>query len=54
MDELQSKSGVYHYSPMNHKLELRCEFSLETWKILSKDLPANSFFIGITSIYWRG
>ena len=51
--ELLEKPAVCHYAPLPHALELRAEFSRETWEKLSSGFPAGTFFIGLTSIYWR-
>jgi SagB-type dehydrogenase family enzyme len=51
--ELLEKPSVCHYAPLPHALELRTEFSLETWEKLSSGFPEGTFFIGLTSIYWR-
>ncbi|MGA9189112.1 MAG: SagB/ThcOx family dehydrogenase [Methanosarcina sp.] len=45
--------SVCHYAPLPHALELRAEFSLDTWKLLSSGFPKGTFFVGFTSIYWR-
>lgn len=41
------KSGVYHYAPKNHSLELLTKTKS------SFDLPKKSFLIAISSIVWR-
>jgi SagB-type dehydrogenase family enzyme len=51
--ELLENPSVCHYAPLQHALELRAEFSPETWKKLSSGFPEGTFFIGLTSIYWR-
>ena len=51
--ELLEKPSVCHYTPLPHGLELRAEFSRETWEKLSSGFPEGTFFIGLTSIYWR-
>lgn len=51
--ELLEKSAVCHYAPLPHALELRAEFTRETWEKLSSGFPEGTFFIGLTSIYWR-
>lgn len=51
--ELLEKPSVCHYSPLPHAFELRTEFSGETWEKLSYGFPEGTFFIGLTSIYWR-
>jgi SagB-type dehydrogenase family enzyme len=53
VQELLEKPSVCHYSPLPHELELRAEFSQETWEKLSSGFPEGTFFIGFTSIYWR-
>lgn len=50
---LLEKPAVCHYSPREHSLELRAEFSPETWKLLSSGFPDGTFFVGLTSIHWR-
>ncbi len=46
-------AGTYHYAPKEHALECRTEFSEQTWKQLTKDFPADCFFVGLSSIHWR-
>lgn len=46
-------SSVCHYAPLPHALELRAEFSPTTWELLSSGFPEGTFFVGLTSIYWR-
>jgi SagB-type dehydrogenase family enzyme len=50
---LLKKPSVCHYAPLPHALELRAEFSKETWEKMSSGFPEGTFFIGLTSIYWR-
>jgi SagB-type dehydrogenase family enzyme len=50
---LLNSPSVCHYAPLPHALELRAEFSLETWELLSSGFPEGTFFVGLTSIYWR-
>jgi len=45
--------AVYHYSPLEHGLERRTEFSEALWADLTPGLPRSAFFVGISSIYWR-
>ena len=45
--------SVCHYTPLPHALELRAEFSPEIWELLSSGFPDGTFFVGLTSIYWR-
>ena len=50
---LLKNPSVCHYAPLPHALELRTEFSQETWELLSSGFPEGTFFVGLTSIYWR-
>jgi len=50
---LLKSPSVCHYAPLTHTLELRAEFSPETWELLSSGFPEGTFFVGLTSIYWR-
>lgn len=50
---LLEKPSVCHYAPLPHALELRTEFTRGTWEKLSSGFPEGTFFIGLTSIYWR-
>ena len=50
---LLKSPSVCHYAPLAHALELRAEFSPETWELLSSGFPEGTFFVGLTSIYWR-
>jgi len=47
------KPSVCHYAPLPHALELRAEFSREAWELLSSGFPEGTFFVGLSSIYWR-
>jgi SagB-type dehydrogenase family enzyme len=53
MDGLDLKSGLYHYAPKEHGLELRAEFDADLVTRLLTPFPAQSFLIGLTSIHWR-
>lgn len=44
---------VCHYASLPHALELRAEFSQPTWELLSSGFPDGTFFVGLTSIFWR-
>lgn len=44
---------VAHYTPKEHAIELRSEFSFELWRELVNGFPPGTLFIGLTSIYWR-
>jgi SagB-type dehydrogenase family enzyme len=50
---LLNSPSVCHYAPLPHALELRAEFSREIWELLSSGFPEGTFFVGLTSIYWR-
>jgi SagB-type dehydrogenase family enzyme len=45
--------SVCHYAPLPHALELRAEFSRETWELIRSGFPEGTLFVGLTSIYWR-
>ncbi len=53
MEELDLKTGLYHYAPKEHGLELRAEFVADQMARLLAPFPAQSFLIGLTSIHWR-
>ncbi len=44
---------LYHYVSETHCLERRASFSKETWNSLTRDLPAGSFLVGLSSVIWR-
>nr|VFK57268.1 MAG: SagB-type dehydrogenase domain-containing protein [Candidatus Kentron sp. TC] len=46
---LNQSPSVYHYAPKEHALEIRAEFSQETWDLLPPDI----FLVGLSSICWR-
>ncbi|AKB12545.1 SagB-type dehydrogenase domain-containing protein [Methanosarcina thermophila] len=50
---LLKNPSVCHYAPLPHALELRAEFSQETWEMLRSGFPDGTIFVGLTSIYWR-
>ncbi len=45
--------SVCHYTPLPHALELRAELSPKTWELLSSGFPEGTFFVGLSSIFWR-
>ena len=47
------QAGVYHYAAQEHGLEQRATFASEIIKAQSKEFPENTFFVGLSSIYWR-
>ncbi|MBT4897843.1 MAG: SagB/ThcOx family dehydrogenase [Nitrospina sp.] len=53
IEGINSSPSVSHYCPKTHGLEIRTTFSNETWKQMSEGFPENTFFIGLSSIYWR-
>ena len=48
-DEQNAKSGVYHYAPKNHELEVLAEFETPFWD----ELQSGSFLVGLSSVSWR-
>jgi len=53
VEGLCERPMVCHYTAQEHGLEVRAEFDIELWNTLSSGFPENTFFIGLTSIYWR-
>ena len=53
MDGLTEAPVVCHYAPREHALEVRAEFSLETWRALVAELPDEAILVGLSSIHWR-
>ncbi len=53
IDGLDLASGLYHYAPKEHGLELRSEFPHEHVARLLSPFPSDAFFFGLTSIHWR-
>ncbi len=51
--ELPLKAGLYHYAPKEHGLEHRWHGSVEVMEALLQPFPAQSFFVGLSSIHWR-
>ncbi|XP_019464491.1 PREDICTED: uncharacterized protein LOC109362879 [Lupinus angustifolius] len=50
IESLSDTSLVAHYAPKEHSLELRAQIPSG---FFSKLLPANSFLVGLSSIFWR-
>jgi SagB-type dehydrogenase family enzyme len=46
-------SGLYHYAPKEHGLELRAEFPADQTARLLDLFPPFSFLIGLSSVHWR-
>ncbi|CAN6486414.1 unnamed protein product [Victoria cruziana] len=44
---------VAHYAPKEHALEVRAHVPALLWDRLRRGLPEGSFFVGLTSIFWR-
>ncbi len=44
---------VAHYAPKEHLLEVRAQFPVSLWEEMTKKLPKESFFVALSSIYWR-
>jgi len=49
LQEQNTKSAVFHYTPKNHGLETLASFDSDFWETL----PKNSFLIGFSGITWR-
>ncbi len=44
---------LYHYVSETHCLERRASFSKDIWNSLTRNLPAGSFLVGLSSVVWR-
>ena len=44
---------LYHYAPHEHGLEERARLGDDSWAELTRGLPDECMFIGLTSIHWR-
>jgi SagB-type dehydrogenase family enzyme len=53
IEGLDLKSGLYHYAPKEHALELRAEFAPEHVARLLDPFPKGAFLFGLTSVHWR-
>ena len=51
--DLPLKPGLYHYASKEHGLEHRRHGSTEAIDVLLRPFPAQSFFVGLSSIHWR-
>jgi SagB-type dehydrogenase family enzyme len=51
IEGINNSPSVSHYDPKSHSLETRTTFSSQTWAQMSEG--ENTFFIGLSSIYWR-
>jgi SagB-type dehydrogenase family enzyme len=45
--------GLYHYAPREHGLEQRADCSAALFAALMRELPAQAFLVGLSSIHWR-
>jgi SagB-type dehydrogenase family enzyme len=50
---LHPRPAVYHYTPLDHALELRAELSGEAWLKIEAQLPEGAVLVSLTSIHWR-
>jgi SagB-type dehydrogenase family enzyme len=53
VDGLGAIPRVCHYAPIDHALEVRSEFSVETWHRIMEPFPPHAFLVGLSSIHWR-
>jgi SagB-type dehydrogenase family enzyme len=53
LEGIKSSPFVSHYCPKIHGLEIRTTFSNSTWTQMSEGFPVNTFFIGLSTLYWR-
>ncbi|MEN8130381.1 MAG: SagB/ThcOx family dehydrogenase, partial [Pseudomonadota bacterium] len=53
VEKLCDTPMVGHYAPKEHALEVRATFDTDRWKALSAAFPASTFFVGLSSVYWR-
>ena len=51
--DLPLEPGLYHYASKEHGLEHRWHGSTEAIDALLRPYPAQSFFVGLSSIHWR-
>ena len=53
IDGLAAGPGLYHYAAKEHALELRAQWSKESFRRLLQGFPPNAFLIGFASVNWR-
>jgi SagB-type dehydrogenase family enzyme len=53
IEGLDHRSGLYHYAPKEHGVELRAEFPVELVVRLLAPFPPGAFLFGLTSVHWR-
>ena len=51
--ELGESPGLFHYAPREHGLERRADCPSAHFRRLVNGFPPNTFFVGLSSIYWR-
>ena len=47
------EAGIYHYDPLNHRLERRARVSSPLWTQMAGHLGTDGFMVALTSIFWR-
>jgi SagB-type dehydrogenase family enzyme len=45
--------GLYHYTAKEHALELRAQWSKESFAALLREFPPHAFLLGFASVNWR-
>ena len=50
---LRDVPAIYHYTPLEHGLELRTDLDPGAFGEFLSPFPAGSFVVALTSIYWR-
>lgn len=53
IDGFDLATGLYHYAPKEHGLELRADFSPHDIARLLAAFPPGAFLFGLTSVFWR-
>lgn len=53
IEGLDDRPGLYHYAPYDHALEQRGRIDRPIFDELIRDFPAQTFFVGLSSIHWR-
>jgi SagB-type dehydrogenase family enzyme len=53
LEGIHDRSGLFHYAPKEHGLELRAEWKPLDCSDFLAGLPNGSFLMGLSSIYWR-
>ena len=51
--ELGESPGLFHYAPREHALERRADCPSTLFSVLTRDLPKDAFFVGLSSVHWR-